>query len=211
MQFNSWVGSDGSRASLPVVRCPRATTGEQVYLEDVQTDEDKINSSLLSSESTFLPFTSDLDPQTAHTDSEDETETFEADSLAPNRPSQPRNPNPKKAEGSPPAEKRHRKTGEENVPSTTAASLVANPKSATEMPFDLGEPEFKNAAKEAQANPSVGKFNLLEADKAAIRIQSWWRGHYIRCGHPAAKEVRGEIRLRRMQEHIVFLSDKLET
>lgn len=209
VQFNTWVGSDGSRESLPVVRCPR-TTEEHVYLEDVQTDEDKINSSLLSSESTFLPFTSDPDPQTAHTDSEDETETFEPDSLAPKRPSQPRNPHPKKADGSSPLEKGHGKTGEENVTSTTATSLVTMAKRATEMPFALSEPECRNAANQEQASQSVSKLNLLEADKAAIRIQSWWRGHYIRCRHPPAREVRGEIRLRRMQEHIVFLSDKLE-
>uniref|UniRef100_A0A3B3VYZ8 Centrosomal protein of 97 kDa n=1 Tax=Poecilia latipinna TaxID=48699 RepID=A0A3B3VYZ8_9TELE len=155
VQFNTWVSCDASHASLPVVRSPRIT-GEQIFLEDVQADEDKINSSLLSSESTFLPFTSDLDPQTAHTDSEDETETFEPDSLAPKRPS-------------------------------------------------------KDAGKPAQVSTSGDKLNLLQANEAAVRIQSWWRGHYVRCFHPAAKEVRSEIRLRRMQEHILFLSDKLET
>uniref|UniRef100_A0A096M703 Centrosomal protein of 97 kDa n=1 Tax=Poecilia formosa TaxID=48698 RepID=A0A096M703_POEFO len=203
VQFNTWVSCDASHASLPVVRSPRIT-GEQIFLEDVQTDEDKINSSLLSSESTFLPFTSDLDPQTAHTDSEDETETFEPDSLAPKRPSQSRNPNPNKTNESSPTEKNQRKTGGGNITSvatTTAASKarVAIPKDPTEMPFDFGKAESKDAAKPAQAN------------EAAVRIQSWWRGHYVRCFHPAAKEVRSEIRLRRMQEHILFLSDKLET
>ncbi|XP_014900977.1 centrosomal protein of 97 kDa isoform X2 [Poecilia latipinna] len=215
VQFNTWVSCDASHASLPVVRSPRIT-GEQIFLEDVQADEDKINSSLLSSESTFLPFTSDLDPQTAHTDSEDETETFEPDSLAPKRPSQSRNPNPNKINESSPTEKNQRKTGGGNITSvatTTAASKarVAIPKDPTEMPFDFGKAESKDAGKPAQVSTSGDKLNLLQANEAAVRIQSWWRGHYVRCFHPAAKEVRSEIRLRRMQEHILFLSDKLET
>ncbi|XP_032423212.1 centrosomal protein of 97 kDa [Xiphophorus hellerii] len=215
MQFNTWVSCDASQGLLPVVRSPKIT-GEHIFLEDVQTDEDKINSSLPSSESTFLPFTSDLDPQTAHTDSEDETETFEPDSLAPKRPSQSRNPNPNKTNESSPTEKNQRKTGGENIASvatTTAASTarVTVPKDLTEMPFDFGEAESKDAAKPAQVSSSVAKLSLLEANEAAVRIQCWWRGHYVRCFHPAAKEVRSEIRLRRMQEHILFLSDKLET
>ncbi|MED6233812.1 hypothetical protein ATANTOWER_016991 [Ataeniobius toweri] len=210
VQFNTWVSCDAPHASLPVVRSPKIT-GEHIYLEDVQTDEDKINSSLLSSESTFLPFTSDLEPQIAHTDSEDETETFEPDSLAPKRPSQSRNPNPNETESSP-TDKHQRKTREENIASvaaTTAASpaRVTMPQNDSETPFDFG----KDASKQTRMSMSVSELNLLEADKAAIKIQSWWRGHYTRCCHPAAREVRSEIRLRRMQEHILFLSDKLGT
>ncbi|KAM4731914.1 centrosomal protein of 97 kDa isoform 2-T2 [Anableps anableps] len=214
VQFNTWVSCDASHASLPVVRSPRIT-GEHIFLEDVQTDEDKINSSLLSSESTFLPFTSDLDQQPAHSDSEDETETFEPDSLAPKRPSQSRNPNPNKTESS--LTEKNQRTGEENIVSvsvtTTAASpvRVTMPKNPTEMTFDFGNAGSKDPAKQTQVSLSVDKLNLLEADKAAIKIQSCWRGHHIRCFHPAAREVRSEIRLRRMQEHILFLSDKLET
>ena len=50
----------------------------------------------------------------------------------------------------------------------------------------------------------------LDRDRAAVRIQSWWRGQYARYYHPVAREVRSEIRLHRMQEHIVFLSGELE-
>ncbi|KAG5833374.1 hypothetical protein ANANG_G00275260 [Anguilla anguilla] len=45
---------------------------------------------------------------------------------------------------------------------------------------------------------------------AAVRIQAWWRGLSTRRFHPLAKEVRSEIRLRRMQEHIVYLSAEME-
>uniref|UniRef100_A0A672GUX4 Centrosomal protein of 97 kDa n=1 Tax=Salarias fasciatus TaxID=181472 RepID=A0A672GUX4_SALFA len=52
---------------------------------------------------------------------------------------------------------------------------------------------------------------LMEENKAAVRIQAWWRGQYTRCCHPVAREVRSEIRLRRMQEHILYLSDQLDS
>ncbi|XP_015240868.1 PREDICTED: centrosomal protein of 97 kDa [Cyprinodon variegatus] len=213
VQFNTWVSCDASNVSLPVVRSPRIT-GEQVYLEDLQTDEDKINSSLLSSESTFLPLASDLEPQTTHTDSEDETETFEPDSLAPKRPSQSRNHNPEKTNASPLTDKHQKKTQAENVLTGAAVAslaVVAMQENNSEMLFDFGNAESRDAAKQGEATAPVCKLNLLEAEKAAIKIQSWWRGHYTRCFHPAAREVRSEIRLRRMQEHIVFLSDQLET
>uniref|UniRef100_A0A3Q2W9H6 Centrosomal protein of 97 kDa n=1 Tax=Haplochromis burtoni TaxID=8153 RepID=A0A3Q2W9H6_HAPBU len=60
------------------------------------------------------------------------------------------------------------------------------------------------------ATDSTSSGFATEADRAAIKIQSWWRGHYTRCCHPMAREVRSEIRLRRMQEHILFLSEKLD-
>ncbi|KAG7275926.1 hypothetical protein CRUP_011376 [Coryphaenoides rupestris] len=93
----------------PVLRSPRAPAAPaadgSLRLEDVQTDEDKQpdvsggGSSLLSS--TFVP-TSPVADVVAETgavlsDSEDETETFEPDSLAPERPSHAvprRNPSP---------------------------------------------------------------------------------------------------------------------
>ncbi|MEQ2182310.1 hypothetical protein GOODEAATRI_020950 [Goodea atripinnis] len=160
VQFNTWVSCDAPHASLPVVRSPKIT-GERIYLEDVQTDEDKINSSLLSSESTFLPFTSDLEPQIAHTDSEDETETFEPDSLAPKRPSQSRNPNPNETESSP-TDKHQRKTREENIASvaaTTAASpaRVTMPQNDSETPFDFAV---------AQQDPPAPTFSPGLADAA---------------------------------------------
>uniref|UniRef100_A0A8C7DWC2 Centrosomal protein of 97 kDa n=1 Tax=Oncorhynchus kisutch TaxID=8019 RepID=A0A8C7DWC2_ONCKI len=54
------------------------------------------------------------------------------------------------------------------------------------------------------------RLGRCEADRAAVKIQAWWRGMWTRRCHPLAKEVRCEIRLRRMQEHIVFLSGEFE-
>ncbi|XP_055062333.2 centrosomal protein of 97 kDa isoform X1 [Misgurnus anguillicaudatus] len=46
--------------------------------------------------------------------------------------------------------------------------------------------------------------------EAAVRIQSWWRGNWARHNHSHAREVRAEIRLRRMQDYIIHLRGELE-
>uniref|UniRef100_A0A3B5A2Z9 Centrosomal protein of 97 kDa n=1 Tax=Stegastes partitus TaxID=144197 RepID=A0A3B5A2Z9_9TELE len=131
VQFNTWMSSDSSHPSLPVVRSPRLGE-DHIYLEDVQTDEDKLNSSF-------------------------------------------------------------------------------TPQKDVEASSDFGQAEMKEAPKQEEAGMCGSKSSVMEADRAVIKIQSWWRGHYTRCCHPMAREVRSEIRLRRMQDHIVFLSDKLDT
>ncbi|XP_074550582.1 centrosomal protein of 97 kDa [Halichoeres trimaculatus] len=213
VQFNTWVSCDSSHPSLPVARSPRPRE-EHVYLEDVLTDEDKLNGSMLSSESTFLPFTSDLDPQTTHSDSEDETETFEPDSLAPKRPAQPKKHTSNKAHQSP-VDKKERCPEGEVIPGAadSAGSLVvriSTLQSDHETSSDLSKVEMKESSQQEELGMGASKSATVEAEKAAVKIQSWWRGQHTRCCHPMAREVRSEIRLRRMQEHIVFLSEKLD-
>lgn len=212
VQFNTWVSCDSSRPPLPARRSPKLA-GEHVYLEDVQTDEDKLNSSLLSSESTFLPFTSDFEPQALHSGSEDETETFEPDSLAPTHPSKTKGQSRTKTNN--PTDQQERETLKEesvSVAATETGGLSGvTPQNESKMSSGLSKAKVKEASKQEPAGLCVSKLGLIEADKAAIKIQSCWRGHYTRNYHPAAREVRGELRLRRMQEHILFLSDKLDT
>ncbi|KAK2839950.1 hypothetical protein Q5P01_013690 [Channa striata] len=215
VQFNTWVSCDTSHPSLPIV-CSPNVRDEHIYLEDVQTDEEKLNGSLLSSESTFLPFTSDLEPQTTQSDSEDETETFEPDSLAPKQPTHSKKHNTGKTHTSPLVDKQERKGFEEVVISeaaTAAGSLgvrVCTPQNDLETGSDFVKADVKGASKQEDVGMCNNKTSLIEANRAAVKIQSWWRGQATRCFHPRAKEVRTEIRLRRMQEHILFLSDKLE-
>lgn len=218
VQFNTWMSCDSSHPSLPVVRSPRPAEEEQpIYLEDVASEESRLGSSMLSSESTFLPFTSDPEPPTTHSESEDETETFEPDSLAPKRPAMPKKKhNTHKASPSPPAaEKQDEKTpGEVNSGSTTAGQLgvrVGAPQGDPESSLDSEKAEMKGLPGQEAAGGSVGKSCWMGADEAAVKIQSWWRGRHTRCCHPVARGVRSEIRLRRMEEHIVHLSDKLDS
>ncbi|KAM9801930.1 centrosomal protein of 97 kDa [Syngnathus typhle] len=172
VQFNTWMSYDSTNTSLPCLSSPQLGK-ENLHLEDVQTDEDKLNESMLSSESTFMPFVPHLDPRPPHSDSEDETETFEADSLAPMRPTSPR---------CIPLPEHH------NEEDTVGPHLEA-PEEETFLHV---------------SNKSEG------ATRAAVKIQSWWRGWYTRCCHPKAREVRSEIRLRRMQDHIISLSSKFD-
>ncbi|XP_077392631.1 centrosomal protein of 97 kDa [Festucalex cinctus] len=169
VQLNTWMSYDSSTALLPCISSP-PLGDENLHLEDVQTDEDKLNSSMLSSESTFMPVTPHLEPRPPHSDSEDETETFEADSLAPGRPASPR--------------------------------CAPPPEDKDTVPPHLEAPEqemFLHFVNKSE-----------EATRAAVKIQSWWRGRYTRSCHPKAREVRSEIRLRRMQDHIVSLSLKFD-
>ncbi|XP_034513389.1 centrosomal protein of 97 kDa isoform X2 [Ailuropoda melanoleuca] len=53
------------------------------------------------------------------------------------------------------------------------------------------------------------KVTLQKLNEAATKLQAYWRGFYARNYNPQAKDVRHEIRLRRMQEHIVCLTDEI--
>uniref|UniRef100_A0AAQ5Y053 Centrosomal protein of 97 kDa n=1 Tax=Amphiprion ocellaris TaxID=80972 RepID=A0AAQ5Y053_AMPOC len=99
-------------------------------------------------------------------------------------------------------------TGPAAAPSGPEAGMRAlTPQIDLEASSDFGKAEMK----EAPGQEEAGKFSVMEADRAAAKIQSWWRGRYTRCCHPMAREIRSEIRLRRMQDHIVFLSEKLDS
>lgn len=202
VQINTWVSCDAGHASLPVIRSPRLED-EPIFLEDVQTDADKLNSSMLLSDSTFIPFKSELELSTGLSDSEDETETFEPDSLAPKIP-ELKKQHSKKEQRSPLTEQKD----------TNASAVLLNSNvNSCDLPQNMVTLSYNKCLKnDATEHTEVNKPNShsVEADKAAIKIQSWWRGQHCRCLNPKAKEVRNEIRLRRLQDHILFLSDKLD-
>lgn len=206
-----WVGNDSPHAPLSTV-CNQRQVEEHIFLEDVQTDEEKLSSSMLSSESTFLPFASDLTPQIINSDSEDETETFEPDSLAPKWTTKPKESSKNKVHHSPTQDKQTKVV--EKVFSgvlTTSAALevdATTPHNQPETHSDSAKAKIEQAPKPGEVD--IGELNPTEANKAAVKIQSWWRGQHTRCCHPMAREVRNEIRLRRMQEHILFLTEKCD-
>ncbi len=181
MQFNTWVSCDSSHPSLPVVRSPRPRE-EHIYLEDVQTDEEKLSGSMLSSESTFLPFTSDLEAQTTHTDSEDETETFEPDSLAPKRPAQPKKHkhSTHKIHESPTVDKKERGHEADDISGTATAGgslevRVITPQNDLETSSDSCKAEVKQQGEDGLC---ASKASMIAANRAAVKIQSWWRGQF---------------------------------
>ncbi|XP_034042278.1 centrosomal protein of 97 kDa isoform X2 [Thalassophryne amazonica] len=219
VQFNTWVTSDSSRPPLPVIHSPQPQ-GDSMCLEDMQADEDKLNSSVLSSDSTLLCLTSDLEPQATHSDSEDETETFEPDSLAPKCPPQPKKHTTKKTHHTPLVKEQERAAEEDVVfpasgfssgsPATSAGSVGVNPQTAQTHLEETSDGSKEEDGKQEESVMCVSKSSLEESNRAAVKIQAWWRGQFTRCCHPVAKEVRSEIRLRRMQDHILFLSERLD-
>ncbi|XP_062312621.1 centrosomal protein of 97 kDa isoform X2 [Osmerus eperlanus] len=235
VQVNTWLGGDSSNMAAPVVRSPRAVE-EHLYLEDVQTDEYKLNGSLLTSESTFLPFSTELDPNAVRSDSEDETETFEPDSLAPEHPPRPRRTPTKKiqqteVELEQEREKERRNERERKEERglevafdshlhNTSNSTIGQPIAAdSQSQSTLNQATSSDClAEEGRTGPKQEEVSTRPSDRltqcvegrAALRIQAWWRGLYARHCLPLVKEVRHEIRLHRMQEHIVFLSGALD-
>ncbi|KAG9349630.1 hypothetical protein JZ751_028078 [Albula glossodonta] len=216
VQVNSWLGSDHSYAAH-MAACNPSSVGEPLYLEDVQTDEDKLHCSLLSSESTFLyPSSPPGPPRLAHSDSEEEV--YEPDSLAPQEPEREgAQPTPDGNANFPPSptdisatasqdplkDKEHYSLMEGGQYVQTDVELVLG--ACSDCAVMEAEPHKEQEVVsqcngEGQGDPAM----------SAMRIQAWWRGIWTRRFHPLAKEVRSEIRLRRMQEHIVYLSGELE-
>uniref|UniRef100_A0A8C1Y4X9 Centrosomal protein of 97 kDa n=1 Tax=Cyprinus carpio TaxID=7962 RepID=A0A8C1Y4X9_CYPCA len=183
VQVNTWMSSVSS-AVIAAVRLPPAAE-DGMILEDVQTDEEKLHGSLLSSESAFLPFNSAVHPASAPDSGEEEFD----DSLAP-----------------PTSTQLH--PSEESVGGAVLSSHVDR----TDRTSVLSRDVLQNSSADEMQKAAALQCELkpCEARDAAVRIQSWWRGHWTRLCHPQAKEVRAEIRLRRMQDHIVHLTAELE-
>ncbi|XP_016307510.1 centrosomal protein of 97 kDa [Sinocyclocheilus anshuiensis] len=187
VQVNAWMSSVSS-AMIAAARLPPAAE-DGMILEDVQTDEEKLHGSLLSSESAFLPFNPAVHPASAPDSGEEEFD----DSLAPPTSIQPR-----------PSE-------EESVGGAVLSSLTHGSDHA-ERTDRSGDAVLQNGSAEDSDWTGTQKAAALQCEpsEAAVRIQSWWRGHWTRLCHPQAKEVRAEIRSRRMQDHIVHLTAELE-
>ncbi|XP_073698494.1 centrosomal protein of 97 kDa [Garra rufa] len=200
VQVNTWMGSASSPVIAAVRLPPAAEDG--MMLEDVQTDEEKLHGSLLSSESAFLPFNSAVNPASAPDSGEEEFD----DSLAPPTSAQHRPPEAESVGG---AVLNSLTEGSDYVDGTDTAALSdSNPQQhALNGDAVLGSDSVEGSDWTGMQNAAVPQ---CEPHDAAVRIQSWWRGHWTRHFHPQAKEVRSEIRLRRMQDHIVHLTAELE-
>ncbi|XP_048054233.1 centrosomal protein of 97 kDa isoform X1 [Megalobrama amblycephala] len=204
VQVNAWMGAVSSPA-VAAVRLPPAAQ-DRMIVEDVQTDEEKLHGSLLSSESAFLPFNPAVHPASAPDSGEEEFD----DSLAP------------------PTSAQHRPSEEESVGGAVLTSWTNGSDHLDQLCHMDGAADGQQHALNGDAvlqNGSVEdcewtgmqkaavplcEVRRCEPHDAAVRIQSWWRGHCTRHCHPQAKEVRAEIRLRRMQDHIVHLTAELE-
>ncbi|XP_066203324.1 centrosomal protein of 97 kDa isoform X1 [Saccopteryx leptura] len=254
IQVNSWVGISSNDDQLYAVRSnfPASVhtarySRSDLLLEDIQTDEDKLNCSLLSSESTFMPVASGLSPvsptgelrlqglplgladdgaaggSVKEQEDQDLDKEEEKAFVAANENSVQMM---KSAVGAEVNEKDRLRPRPE--PAVTSAVLKGDTHSPTPLPESAGlsvfhtQPDGEKAVSETaseelpcrvltQSSVALGqdKGALQKLNEAATTLQACWRGFYARNYNPQAKDVRCEIRLRRMQEHIVCLTDEI--
>ncbi|XP_069093226.1 centrosomal protein of 97 kDa [Pleurodeles waltl] len=247
VHLESWIATNVSGERPPTVRNVIPNAGHTVrshpndlYLEDIQTDEDKLNCSLLSSDSTFMPVASGLSPVSPSAEgcmsglnSEQHTNIF-LDYV-------------KNLEvGQEKQDKSSRDSVEKKPEEKRPCELLPAVSPASSCKNDI--PRFSNCpgcslvtAEGVQVNtpPTVEKTSmeimaskesycevsdcgvdascklpvpteevaqwLSQRNEAATKLQACWRGFRTRNYHPKAQKVRYEIRLRRMQDHILFL------
>ncbi|XP_015732748.1 centrosomal protein of 97 kDa isoform X2 [Coturnix japonica] len=245
IQKNSWVGpsvNDDHSYAVKNTFLHERNCRKELYLEDVQTDEDKLNSSLLSSESTFMPVASGLSPASPTSepklcgislDLEDNDSTVLEFAKDANR----RETVNKQEESSWLTKEHSNKVTEsaetqeqmkERVQLSSSDLVKANQTDAgnssasSEDQLLHGQPGTelrvttvcteKVAGENLDSLAAVdrGADELQRMTKAATKLQACWRGFYTRNYHPRAKEVRYEIRLSRMQEHILCLTDEIQ-
>ncbi|KFV55670.1 Centrosomal protein of 97 kDa, partial [Tyto alba] len=250
IQKNSWVGpstnDDHSYAVKNTFLLERSFRKE-LYLEDIQTDEDKLNSSLLSSESTFMPVASGLSPVSPTSDlkihginlglEDDDDDDTVIECVRDVNSGERDN---KQEASSVNREHLSRAVGsletQENIKESVllpsdpvTACLTANTSNSsassedqvlhshpsTSVGAELGiaalcPDQMTGEGSDSLAVVDQGATELQRMTKAATKLQACWRGFYTRNHHPRAKEVRYEIRLNRMQEHIICLTDEIQ-
>ncbi|XP_053168623.1 centrosomal protein of 97 kDa isoform X2 [Hemicordylus capensis] len=254
LKKNNWVGpktnDDHSYAAkniFPASVQAERDTCKDLYLEDIQTDEDKLNSSLLSSESTFMPVASGLSPVSPttaelrlHGISIDvggsdfefirENNNKEGEEKQEKLPMVLRECSIKSAEIVE-IQKEDQEEGmlsNSNLPVAIITPL-ADSSSCQASSEDHALKTFEQHTHEDNLIKTVSPAKSLEditadasvtliqkkheveaMNRAATKLQARWRGFYTRNHHPRAKEVRYEIRLGRMQEHIMHLTKEVE-
>lgn len=255
IQVNSWVGisshDDQSHAvknNFPTSVHTARYSRNDLHLEDIQTDEDKLNCSLLSSESTFMPVASGLSPvsPTVELRLQGINLSLEDDAAADESVKGPENQSLSNKE----EEKALGAANENSVqmtksavgtevnekdgllacpePTVTSAGLKDHTHSLTSFPESVGHNVFHMQPDSEEARSQIAseklpcrlltqksvplgqdKVALQKLNEAATKLQACWRGFYARNYNPQARDVRYEIRLRRMQEHIVCLTGEI--
>ncbi|XP_058293551.1 centrosomal protein of 97 kDa isoform X3 [Hylobates moloch] len=254
IQVNSWVGINSNDDQLFAVKnnFPASVhttrySRNDLHLEDIQTDEDKLNCSLLSSESTFMPVASGLSPLSPTVElrlqginlgleddgvADESVKGLESQMLdkEEEKPLWAANENSVQMMRSEINTEVNEKAGLLPCPEPTIISAILKddnhsltffPESAEQKQPDIKkpentQPENKETSEKlpmilTQRSVALGQDTvaLQKLNDAATKLQACWRGFYARNYNPQAKDVRYEIRLRRMQEHIVCLTDEI--
>ncbi|NWY57851.1 CEP97 protein, partial [Chionis minor] len=248
IQKNSWVGPSGNDDHSYAVKNTfvlERSLCKELYLEDIQTDEDKLNSSLLSSESTFMPVASGLSPVSPASDlklhginlglDDDDTvmecvrDVNSGEMANKQEASCVTRQHSNRTVGSVETQENIRENMLLPCSDPVKANLTANASNCSaSSEHQVLHSDHSTSAGAASgvttlcpaqvAGESSDSLAVIDQDaaelqrmtKAATKLQACWRGFYTRNHHPRAKEVRYEIRLNRMQEYIICLTDEIE-
>ncbi|RMC11921.1 hypothetical protein DUI87_11048 [Hirundo rustica rustica] len=254
IQRNSWVGPSANNDHSYAVKntfLRERSFSKELHLEDIQTGEDKLNSSLLSSESTFMPVASGLSPVSPASDlkphginlglEDDDATVIECVRDVNSRQATNKREDlsvtgedPNRAAGSVEAQESIKEILQVPASDPVAAGLAAKAGNSvgasggqvlyshpstllgaesgvkTPCPDQMTEERSGSLALQGAAPADQGAAELQRMTEAATKLQASWRGFYTRNYHPQAKEVRNEIRLNRMQEHIICLTAEIE-
>ncbi|XP_055500943.1 centrosomal protein of 97 kDa isoform X1 [Leucoraja erinacea] len=256
LRINSWVAVSGhgqqSKAVNQLSPIRREVSGcchGELFLEDIQTDEDKLNSSLLSSESTFMPVTTATSPLSPSRDLRLPADSLTAEGDActllhletgvkcEDSDDQKYLKATREAEDYEAwVERSCERSKEESVSKVLPASFpvqtcvtFTSSKSTNSMsaqltkehcfPDDnlLSQAQIETVQEDMEDDSMPDRPDICKPfeespeymNKAAVKIQACWRGFYTRNWNPKAKEIRCEIRLRRMQEHVEYLNKEV--
>ncbi|XP_021255947.1 centrosomal protein of 97 kDa isoform X2 [Numida meleagris] len=248
IQKNSWVGpsaNDDHSYAVKNTFLLERNCHKELYLEDIQTDEDKLNSSLLSSESTFMPVASGLSPVSPTSDPKlrgisldledndstviefvkdanrgetvnEQEETWltkDHSSKVTERVESQEQIKDRVQLSSPDLVKANQTDASNSSASSEDQVLHSQPGNSVGAELrvtTLSAEQVAGENSDSLAAVDQGADELQRMNKAATKIQACWRGFYTRNCHPRAKEVRYEIRLSRMQEHIICLTDEIQ-
>uniref|UniRef100_A0A8C6XCK0 Centrosomal protein of 97 kDa n=1 Tax=Naja naja TaxID=35670 RepID=A0A8C6XCK0_NAJNA len=226
-------------------------TFKDFYLDDIQTDEDKLNSSLLSSESTFMPVASGLSPMSPTStelklhgigidveDVEDMGDTdleFTKDINMQNKEKQNNDSmllGKYILKSADMVETQNAYQEEDIFHTVSSVNTDIQPDNVRSYQTSPEDNKFSNlkqshspeenitksgsvassleVSTDASVTVTQKKDELIEMNKAATKLQACWRGFYTRTFHPRVREARYEIRLSRMQEHIIHLTEEVQ-
>ncbi|XP_003469329.1 centrosomal protein of 97 kDa isoform X3 [Cavia porcellus] len=226
VQINSWVGINNNddqlytaKNNFPASAHTARYSRNDLHLEDIQTDEDKLNCSLLSSESTFMPVASGLSPvsptvelrlQGINLGLEDDGVMDESMKGLENQDLDKEKENALWGTNENSGELLKSKISTEV---DEKGKLLPCPEpmiiSAISKDNNHSLTCFPESAGHHVSHTEPDKVSLQKLNEAVTKLQACWRGFCTRNYNPQAKEVRYEIRLRRMQEHIVCLTDEV--
>ncbi|XP_077152898.1 centrosomal protein of 97 kDa isoform X2 [Ranitomeya variabilis] len=221
VMVNTWLGTSNSEDHYSSTSRNLSSSSAQsgpshysnLYLEDIQTDEDKLNRSLLSSESTFMPVAPGLSPMSPGVEHRVPGLTEELNAG---------NSLTEMSRGS--SENLVSQGKEDEVGPTVVAIIPGKSAEHLSQCNDSSQSSYDSVTEHTQPSSASSSYSdavdskgLQETDtdhlnrknKAATQLQSCWRGFYVRKHNPKVKEVQYEIRLSRMQEHIVFLGQQV--